>query len=209
MALATIATSKLKGNWTLATPVPQLDNGRATLLLVEASHPPRVRANGDVLDAWRQISATSWEFLVPAGATLDAVDLVGECIDRGLCRGLDCEIPSPAFVRVASTTPVTTWKVEDREEHVADLWGEPHAYFKVEVETSQPTAKLDVGTGDGTVLIHQKIAGGWLVEVQRGSSGIVAWSALATLTGLCPTLEPCAPPADAKVAITWISRGKP
>jgi hypothetical protein len=217
-ALATIATSPPR--WRLeATSLPPPDREHATRLIVEASDQPEVMVHDGATQRWLRPDGSKWpgktEYLVPRGATVTEVSLRGICHGGGMCQGgsKGCEIPKAAFVRVASSAAVDTWRAETAmtaTSTVLDPSAPQPSYRVVVTATREATLHIDT---DHSAVVPQvsgpfvdEFAVTWPAVKGFARPVTVTWTAHAVIEGPCPAPGPCTPPDTEHVEIRSISR---
>lgn len=206
-ALASIATSRKK--WRLDADLTRDDPSKARLVTIEASQQPEVGldpiSSGVALQP--HDGGTTWpgtvRYLLPAGASLERVMVTGVC-GGGACSS-DCTIPSDQFVKLTSSTPVETWKLEIKHEpQTTTLEPGTYAVHGIRIEATH-RARIRVDT-DGLVPTVSGYGGAFHVSwPQVTTTTKVTWTPRIEIEGLCATPGPCTPPPDAKVAVTAIT----
>ncbi len=185
--------------------LPSDPGGGARALVIEATHPPRVRATTDgsnefVLQAIT--SSATWPgratYLVPAEQQLTWIEIGERCNS-----GCSCPTPDGAKIDVVSYTTTPTWKLEARSEPQETRLDPKSSIFHRVYFTASGPARLRVEVA-GEPPRLSRYDGEFHVDWRPVTEDrTVTWTAIATLEGMCADAA-CKPPASAKMAIDKI-----
>lgn len=207
-ALASIATSRKK--WELAADLTADDPTKSRLVTIEANQQPEVSLDhsSSGVSLRPHEGGTVWpgtvRYLLPAGTRLEHVTIRDVCRGASGCSEGDCSIPKDRYVKLTSSTPVETWKLQiTHEPQTITLEPGKYTHHSITIEaTHRP--RLFVETDGPAPSVYASTESFNLSWPDVTASTKVTWTPRIEIEGVCPGPAPCTAPSDAKVTITDI-----